>query len=111
MLAEHNLQRAPCFRRTRGHIPSSQLFNIDAKPGAGRSGRQTLAFSPDALRQSTLAARLTARPAEEWWRRTGSNRRPDACKATALPAELRPPDHGGPGTTRTSDLTLIRGAL
>ena len=25
-----------------------------------------------------------------WWRRTGSNRRPDACKATALPAELRP---------------------
>ncbi|SOR31260.1 conserved protein of unknown function [Methylorubrum extorquens] len=27
---------------------------------------------------------------KRWWRRTGSNRRPDACKATALPAELRP---------------------
>ncbi len=26
-----------------------------------------------------------------WWRRTGSNRRPTACKAVALPAELRPP--------------------
>jgi hypothetical protein len=26
----------------------------------------------------------------KWWRRTGSNRRPPACKAGALPAELRP---------------------
>ena len=25
-----------------------------------------------------------------WWRRSGSNRRPVACKATALPTELRP---------------------
>lgn len=25
-----------------------------------------------------------------WWSRTGSNRRPEACKATALPTELRP---------------------
>src|SRR4051812_25838424 len=34
-----------------------------------------------------------------WWRRSGSNRRPPACKAGALPAELRPqrlpePSHG-----------------
>ena len=72
----------------------------------------------------------------KWWSLSGSNRRPEACKATALPAELRPrsgewclangestfqvpirhphslfADNGGPGTTRTSDLTLIRGAL
>ena len=33
-----------------------------------------------------------------WWRRTGSNRRPVACKATALPTELRP-HFGGPGRT------------
>ena len=26
----------------------------------------------------------------DWWSRSGSNRRPVACKATALPAELRP---------------------
>ena len=26
----------------------------------------------------------------EWWRMTGSNRRPPACKAGALPAELNP---------------------
>jgi hypothetical protein len=29
-------------------------------------------------------------PFNEWWSRTGSNRRPEACKATALPTELRP---------------------
>ena len=57
-----------------------------------------------------------------WWSQTGSNRRPHACKARALPTELWPlsedssreagtGSHGGPGTTRTSDLTLIRGAL
>ena len=74
-----------------------------------------------------------------WWSRTGSNRRPEACKATALPTELRPhlvsdrpegpqgrpaaahvcalsraahePQNGGPGRTRTSDLTLIKRAL
>ena len=28
----------------------------------------------------------------KWWSRTGSNRRPEACKATALPTELRPHD-------------------
>ena len=27
---------------------------------------------------------------EGWWSRSGSNRRPEACKATALPTELRP---------------------
>ena len=27
---------------------------------------------------------------QHWWSRTGSNRRPPACKAGALPAELRP---------------------
>src|SRR5690606_26606695 len=30
------------------------------------------------------------RPGIQWWSRTGSNRRPPACKAGALPAELRP---------------------
>jgi hypothetical protein len=47
-----------------------------------------------------------------WWRQTGSNRRPEACKATALPTELCPQleipplrcakalsNHGGPRRT------------
>ncbi len=29
-------------------------------------------------------------PSKRWWRMTGSNRRPPACKAGALPAELIP---------------------
>ena len=32
-----------------------------------------------------------------WWRRTGSNRRPHACKARALPTELRPHGEGSGG--------------
>ena len=61
-----------------------------------------------------------------WWSLSGSNRRPPACKAGALPAELRPQAgewwveedpsrapqrNGGSRRTRTSDLTLIRRAL
>ena len=69
-----------------------------------------------------------------WWSQTGSNRRPPACKAGALPAELWPlilfiyshpfeftailhanskqwAQYGGPGRTWTSDLTLIKRAL
>jgi hypothetical protein len=43
----------------------------------------------------TIPASAPAR--KPWWRRTGSNRRPPACKAGALPAELRPhPSAGGP---------------
>ena len=45
-------------------------------------------------------------PKETWWSRTGSNRRHPACKAGALPAELRPlitfvlsKGIGGPGRT------------
>jgi hypothetical protein len=55
------------------------------------------------------------------WRRPGSNRRPPACKAGALPAELRPHaderrssrcgDGRGPFWIRTRDLTVISRAL
>ena len=54
-----------------------------------------------------------------WWRMSGSNRRPPACKAGALPAELIP--HlsnrstlgisGGSGWTRTIDPRLIKAVL
>src|SRR5690606_10563906 len=40
---------------------------------------------------ANLALRMTTHPLDtKWWSRTGSNRRPPACKAGALPAELRP---------------------
>src|SRR4051812_20519812 len=48
-----------------------------------------------------------------WWRLTGSNRRPPACKAGALPAELNPQVtckallDGGSGWARTNDPRVI----
>ncbi len=47
-----------------------------------------------------------------WWRWAGSNCRPPACKAGALPAELHPRGTGrGPFWIRTRDLTVISRAL
>src|SRR5215468_1634240 len=44
-----------------------------------------------------------------WWRMTGSNRRPPACKAGALPAELIPRNiNGDPYGTRTR-VTAVKG--
>ena len=53
--------------------------------------------------------------ANTWWRRSDSNRRPPACKAGALPAELRPrttpgsrrhrPGHSRPGRSRAGRRT------
>src|SRR4030088_53330 len=53
--------------------------------------------SPSSLFRATPGTLRSARPAapriaegEAWWSQTGSNRRPHACKARALPAELWP---------------------
>ena len=40
---------------------------------------------------ATRAVGTPLKPPPNWWRRSESNRRPPACKAGALPAELRPP--------------------
>ena len=42
------------------------------------------------LRYDRLAEPKLASASEGWWSQTGSNRRPHACKARALPAELWP---------------------
>ncbi len=43
---------------------------------------------------------------ESWWSLSGSNRRPEACKATALPAELRPRSRSQqPRTARSASPT------
>src|SRR6267154_2159861 len=38
----------------------------------------------------------------DWWSQTGSNRRPPACKAGALPAELWPQKSGSVGAANRS---------
>ena len=50
------------------------------------------------IRNSVTGHKTSARPIPirsmtEWWSQTGSNRRPPACKAGALPTELWPQQH------------------
>ena len=77
--------------------------------------------SPSFMQQLGEAIPEPIRPDREKWRIPGSNRRPPPCKGGALPTELIPhasraeawssEDSGGPKWIRTTDLTLIRGAL
>src|SRR3954449_4744813 len=53
-------------------------------------GHQSASTSLLVLDFVTSINQLDTLYAKEWWSRTGSNRRHPACKAGALPAELRP---------------------
>ena len=62
-----------------------------------KRSRSTAAKNPfhavkDPQKYQTNNARIKTQstPAKAWWSRSGSNRRPPACKAGALPTELRP---------------------
>src|SRR5687768_8032830 len=76
----------------------SSLYDVMQNTRRAEACRETLI-------RMTLALSIPLNtPSEEgWWSRTGSNRRPPACKAGALPAELRPlipvERIGGPGRT------------
>ena len=62
--------------------------------------RQRRAFASNCSGQASRSLRLVHQPqqqsferqlaAQDWWSQTGSNRRPPACKAGALPTELWP---------------------
>ena len=109
--------RAACKRRdhtTQGALPGQMI-----KPNSGHSAIQTNGRRGPKLAVSGARAGVSSRPGfpsfaskrlsplasktpapdrqpchsprrRRWWRRSGSNRRPPACKAGALPAELRP---------------------
>ena len=104
-----------------GHIHSSRCRTTGSpspgRPCAGRlPGGEFIRCGRCPSSGSTIEAPGDRR---SWWSKTGSNRRPHACKARALPTELLPRSRspasrrrrGGPGKTRTSDLTLIKRAL
>lgn len=112
-------------------VRTNLLFTMSNRTGGEPEGSpQTLermTFSPvshplDTLSSSLgeaatilrIARRQSCGLRRRWWSRTGSNRRHPACKAGALPAELRPLDNasskpphvraplsrnGGPGRT------------
>lgn len=51
---------------------------------------QERAVPPKRRRKLLLSSWIPNRSTPKWWSLSGSNRRPPACKAGALPAELRP---------------------
>ena len=55
-----------------------------------RSSRTRSISRRGAFTNSALSQICHGLTGVKWWRQTGSNRRPEACKATALPTELCP---------------------
>lgn len=92
--------------RLRGSLPckAEPIRSHFTKPFSRcpRTGSPCCLQSPfqatDLLLPMDLSTALTQHPSQDgdWWRRTGSNRRPHACKARALPTELRPQFCGDP---------------
>jgi hypothetical protein len=85
-----NLDRtySPCQTAKQFQSPPQRAgrnLTSRANPGRSLSFREDL--SPRTLLPSAHPRNLQG---AAWWRRTGSNRRPQACKASALPTELRP---------------------
>lgn len=70
-------------------VRTNLLFTMSNRTGGEHDARRKL------LLRMTFSHQLYSTPlypmgTKEWWSRTGSNRRHPACKAGALPAELRP---------------------
>lgn len=97
-------RRAPTFRPhrprgcPRGDRPNrlSRLVLIRSTRHGGDRVSFPIASVPRPVtrprHQAASPGRITrqTQPRGGWWSRTGSNRRPQACKASALPTELRP---------------------
>jgi hypothetical protein len=83
---------------TMSEIPHAHPEGRNVRSDVSRticSGRWSARLCSFELRRGSLrydrACRAVAGAASEvWWSQTGSNRRPHACKARALPAELWP---------------------
>ena len=84
---------APSFVQSAPHQPKKSYVNNPLKTSEISKllkskkilkRQATLFFSRFSLKQHIAP--------KNWWSQTGSNRRPPACKAGALPAELWPPD-------------------
>ena len=90
--------------RQRTTCPNQCLLTISETALPARAG------------QANRRRRARACLLETWWSRTGSNRRPPACKAGALPTELRPlpgrrpPPRGGGANAAIRNLRRVSAA-
>ena len=78
---------APALEQKR--MPTPKLRNRQ------HHARQTTKPARTADRRIALSDRAVRSRPPIWWSQTGSNRRPPACKAGALPTELWPPQGSG----------------
>jgi hypothetical protein len=67
-------------KSSRGSRQNPSIHDVRLPPRSLRTERKLVCF-PRSRGMASL---------EEWWSQTGSNRRPHACKARALPTELWP---------------------
>src|SRR5690606_31106360 len=79
------------------HGPQTVFFRLEHQPSAAAARCLSWGACPShslvVLGTHPVKAEAiyrNPRELERWWSLSGSNRRPEACKATALPAELRP---------------------
>jgi hypothetical protein len=97
LLARSNSDRSPLYD-VRKHAVDALVRAVDCEVmfrGRNIWVEAPARLRPFGLRRGSLrydpARRAVAGAASEgWWSQTGSNRRPHACKARALPAELWP---------------------
>ena len=76
-------------RRRSDGLPYSRCHSAETRQRSSAAGRRSL-FSRTRETRSSPACQSKLRSSEDWWSQTGSNRRPPACKAGALPTELWP---------------------
>jgi hypothetical protein len=69
-------------------LPDNDVF-YQVRPGRRLRVRADPSFTMS-CRRTTKIRRILVFPIAGWWSQTGSNRRPHACKARALPTELWP---------------------
>ena len=71
---------------------ASKLFGfaVSNVAGFGLPSRSCACPNSPSSRDRASTRQSPLLRSEDWWSRSGSNRRPEACKATALPTELRP---------------------
>lgn len=80
-------------RLNRIHADREPIECISRYPSGTASGATRSRAAPKAPAQTN---RITTDGTTKWWSQSGSNRRPHACKARALPAELWPQSQGTP---------------
>ena len=94
-----NSDQSPLYDVRNPARPSCEGRNVRSDVSRTMFGRSVCRseISPSSLFRATPGTLRSPCPAapriaegEAWWSQTGSNRRPHACKARALPAELWP---------------------